>query len=95
MTREAQRLIREAEKVRIEEVQAFVLSAFDVLINNKGYDLKEIANYTGLSLATVYRLNNGDCTDWVRFGTIQKLEKAAGLKLVVLKCGGRVTRPVC
>lgn len=56
----------------------------------KRLDYKEIANATGLSLRTIRRLVHHDFTLAVRYGTIQALGYAAGLRLELTESKARV-----
>lgn len=67
---------------RYKELTSFVdlcFANFEPVDHNLDY--KEIANATGLSLATIYRLAYHQFSLAVHFGTIQALGYAAGLRL--------------
>ena len=66
-----------SEQQRLSELQAFVKLCFMCL---EEYDYKEVCNLSGLSLATIYRLDRGEFGLCCRFGTIQAIGLAAGLR---------------
>lgn len=72
--------VRMTKKRRLQELKAFVNICFS-LIEEETQDFKEIANRTGLSVSTLYRLAVEDYTLAVRFGTVQAIGLAAGLSL--------------
>lgn len=65
-------------KQRLAELRAFVRICFTA-INEP--DLKEVSNHTLLSVSTLKRIQTRKLSLNVRFGTIQALGLAAGLKL--------------
>jgi hypothetical protein len=77
-------------KDKMRELTAFVGLCFGLLEDKhwsderERLDLKEIANVTGLSLATLYRLIHEDYTPAVHAGTLQTLARAAGLPSALL-----------
>lgn len=68
------------ERARVAAINGFLVFAFNVLMVDQGHCLKTISNKTGLCLATLRRLKAGKTvTSNVKAGTLQKVEKAAGL----------------
>lgn len=68
------------ERERVAAINGFLAFAFDVLTVEQGHCLKTVSNMTGLCLATLRRLKKGETvTSNVRVGTLQKVEKAAGI----------------
>ena len=78
---------RMTEHDRLLELQAFVTLCF---AEAGDYDLKELSNSTGLSYATVYRLEKGEFSLRVQFKTIQALGYAVGFRLEFTECSVRV-----
>lgn len=75
------KVVRMTENRRNQDLKTFVSIAFLNLSKGKKIDFKELSNKTQLSVSTLYRLNNRKFTLKVRFGTIQALGIAAGLRL--------------
>lgn len=69
---------------RLKELRTIIRMCF-VLIDETDY--KEIANRTHLSISTLHRIQSDKLTLNVRFGTIQALCCAAGVKLEARECG--------
>lgn len=70
-----------------EEVQAFVglcLGCLEHLTHT------EVAERSGISLSTIYRLAKGGASDCTRIGTIARLGDAAGLRLELTPSRARV-----
>lgn len=81
-----------SKKTMDEDVQAYVAMALAMIGDNlKTDDLKEFANATHLSLATLYRLSYGWATSECRVSTLQKLAAASGLKLTFSGGRGRLS----
>ena len=77
MTTKTKKRKKLTSKQRLEELKQYIGLCF-VLLEG---DMLEAAARSGLSLATCYRLWHGDHTLAVRFGTVQVLGYAAGLRL--------------
>lgn len=75
-------------KQRLRDLQGLVGICLSAL--SEKYDNKELCNRTGLSLSTLHRLWTGQFTLAVRFGTIQALAAAAGLKVELGEYGCEV-----
>lgn len=60
------------------------------LLGERELDGKEICNLTGLSLSTINRLWRGNYTLAIRFGTVQALAAAAGLRVELTEYGCEV-----
>lgn len=73
--------IRMTERERLGQLRAFV----DLCFASLDDDLKEVANQTGLCVATLRRLKYGKLTLLVRFGTVQALGMAAGYRMEMQK----------
>lgn len=65
---------------RLKELQTFIRLCF-VFFEDMKHDDKEIANLSGLSQSTVWRMRAGMASLHTKFGTIQALGIAAGLQL--------------
>ena len=77
--------MRLTQKQRLQDLKRIVQTCFTLLNST---DFKEISNLTLLSLPTIYKLHKGkNITLAVRFGTIQALCAAAGLKVVTTPFG--------
>ena len=76
---------RLTKKQRLDELKTFVNICFAIL--EEGLDYKEICNKTHLSMSTIIRLATNDFSLCVKFGTIQALGYAAGLKLTYTETG--------
>lgn len=63
---------------RLAELKTFVQLCFNVIDEP---DFKELANRTGLCVSTIERLARGEATLLTRFGTVQAIGYAAGLRL--------------
>lgn len=75
-------------KKRLEELQSFVSLCFIML---EGQNFHQIADKAMLSHTTIYRLFHGQYSRAVRFGTIQALGIAAGLRLEMTEYDCKVT----
>lgn len=75
-------------KHRLKDLHALVGICFGVLSEKN--DDKEICNLTGLSISTIQRLWRGHYSLAVRFGTIQALAAAAGLRVELTEYGCEV-----
>lgn len=71
-----------SDKQRLGELKAFVRLCFALIGED---DLKEIVNRTHLSISTLRRLALEEYTLAIRWGTIQRLSAAAGVRLVLTK----------
>lgn len=80
---------RLSKKERFNEIKAYVSLCFTVLTED--YNFEQIAEKTGLCLATVYRLWRGDYSLNMRVNTLQVLGYAAGLKLEMVGTNYTVT----
>ncbi len=78
---------RMSNKQRLEELRTFVSLCFAVMGEP---DLKEISNRTRLSVTTLRRIQTNQLTLAVRFGTIQALGLAAGLRLEMTESASKV-----
>lgn len=68
------------EVARVAALNGFLGFAFNVLEVERGHCLKTISNMTGLCVATLRRLRAGTAvTSNIKVGTLQKIEKAAGI----------------
>ena len=76
---------RMTKKQRLGELKTFVNICFAIL--EEKLDYKEICNKTHLSLSTIMRLATNEFSLCVRFGTIQALGYAAGLKFTSTETG--------
>lgn len=75
-------------KQRLRDLAELVGLCMGIL--SETHDNKEICNLTGLSISTIQRLWYGHYTLAVRFGTIQALAAAAGLRVELTEYGCEV-----
>ena len=74
------RLQRE-EDDRVEEIKGFLEFALSILKEERGLNDRDVSRVTGLCVGTLIRLRYGRVSSCVRFGTMQKLAKAAGVSI--------------
>lgn len=65
---------------REQEIQAFISLCF---ARTERDGLKHVANHSGLSLSTLYRLRRGCGSLHTKVGTVQALGSAAKLRLIL------------
>lgn len=69
------------ERGRHAQVEAFVELCLDILQREKAETLRGISKMTKMHPTTIRRLKAGKFSTNIRFGTVQKLANAAGVKL--------------
>ena len=70
------------ERARVAAINGFLGFAFNVLIAEHGLTMIQISTSTGLCMATLRRLKKGETvTSNIKVGTLQKIEKAAGIAI--------------
>lgn len=74
-------------KEQTVEIRAFVNLCLSVL---DAESVLDIADATGLSVSTVYRLIAGKVSPCIHIGTIQRLGNAAGFRLELTKTTARM-----
>lgn len=75
-----------SDRKRLEDLKAFIVLCFGLM--RESDDPKAVANQTGLSLSTIYRLANpGNITLATHYNTVDVVGRAAGIKLVVSEQG--------
>lgn len=72
---------RLTERARLEEIQTAVALCFATAEEDGKVDYRDIANRSRLSLATIYRLRDGNFTLNMRIRTLQALGYATGFRL--------------
>ena len=73
-----------SEAMRLNELKAFVGLCF-LEFEKQKMTVRAIAEAARLSTSTIYKLRNNGVTLASRFGTIQVVGEAAGMKLILTK----------
>lgn len=81
-TAKIKRPLRLTDDDRLDQLRAFVGLCYVILLSDTDGDYKEMANITGLSIGTLYRLAYEENVSLkIHVGTLQLLAAGAGLNL--------------
>ncbi len=74
---------------RLKDLQATITLCFVLIMEGPDdtVDMRELSNRSRLSLATLYRLRNGEASLAMRFGTIQAFALACGVSIETRETG--------
>lgn len=84
--------VRMTKRERLGQLKAYLNICFGLLSD---YKSSEVADLTGLSVSTINRVSQGDVSLAIRWGTVEAIGLAAGLKLQMTEYSAklRLVRP--